>query len=266
MQHSYSTKWAELTVSCESCHGQSAEHVAWARNDKSAEPPAGSFPKLGVGGQAGELAVCGPCHARREAFSGDSVSAGSIFGDHYRLALLKPGLYFADGQQQDEVYILGSFLQSKMKAKGVTCSNCHDPHSSQLIADGNAICTQCHSEAARAEFPSLKKANYDTPAHHHHKPGTDAAQCVSCHMPESNYMRIDKRRDHFFRIPDPAQSNAAGAPDVCTSCHKGESQEWAAQRINAWAPNSDRSWQDRAAFIAVSSGGTSSADIEALTA
>jgi tetratricopeptide (TPR) repeat protein len=266
VRHSYSTSWAELTVSCESCHGGRVEHLAWARNrvDGSADTEPEPSVKLGARQQAGELAVCGPCHSRREAFSGDSAPAGSVFGDHYNLALLTPGLYFADGQQQDEVYVLGSFLQSKMKAKGVTCSNCHDPHSGQLIAIGNAICTQCHSEAGRTEFPSLRKASYDTAAHHHHKPGTDAARCVSCHMPERTYMRIDKRRDHFFRMPDPAQSKAAGAPDACTSCHAGETQDWAAQQIDAWFPTADRSWQDRSAFIALANGETSEAEVQAL--
>ena len=49
------------------------------------------------------------------------------------------GFIFSDGQQHDEVYVLGSFLQSKMKAKGVTCSNCHEPHSEKLVAEGNAV-------------------------------------------------------------------------------------------------------------------------------
>ena len=47
---------------------------------------------------------------------------------------LARGLYFADGQMEDEVYNYGSFKQSKMFAKGVTCSDCHDPHSSRLRA------------------------------------------------------------------------------------------------------------------------------------
>lgn len=263
LKHSYASKWAELSVSCESCHGQASEHVEATRRGRVAASYSG-FPKLGVGQQAGELAVCGPCHARREAFSGDSAPVGSVFADHYNLALLSEGLYFADGQQRDEVYILGSFLQSKMKARGVTCSNCHDPHTSQLIASGNALCTQCHNETGRTDFPTLRRAGYDTPEHHHHKPGSEAAQCVSCHMPARTYMRIDQRRDHFFRMPDPLQSKAAGSPDVCTSCHSDKSQDWAAKQIDTWHPNVDRSWQDRSAFVAVVGGINSQADLQAL--
>lgn len=263
---SYASQWAELTVSCESCHGPASAHVTWARNPNRASKPrwGEGLISLGPGRQANEVSVCGPCHSRRGPFSGDNPPVGSILGDHYALVLLSEGLYFADGQQLDEVYVLGSFLQSKMKAKGVTCSDCHEPHSARLIAEGNAICTQCHSEAGRGEFPTLTKSDYETPTHHHHKPGTEAAQCVSCHMPERTYMMIDKRRDHFFRRPDPLQAKAAGASDACTACHKDKSAEWAAVQIGEWSPNADRAWQDRAPFIALHSGDDSARTISAL--
>ena len=251
----YKTHWAELTVGCEACHGPAADHVAAARQaGSSANPHQSKMPKLGPGQQANEINVCGPCHARRDAFSQVQPPAGEAFDDHYSLSLLTPDLYFGDGQQNAEVFILGSFLQSKMKAKGVTCSNCHEAHSNKLLAEGNAVCTQCHAEGGRTEFPSLRKADYDTPAHHHHVPGSEAAQCVSCHMPERSYMLIDPRRDHFFRMPDPLQSQAAGAPDACTSCHQDQTPAWAAEQIAAWFPNTDRSWQDRSALIAFTAG------------
>jgi predicted CXXCH cytochrome family protein len=144
---------------------------------------------------------------------------------------LREGLYYPDGQIQDEVYVYGSFLQSAMYDKGVRCSNCHDPHSGSLRQAGNAICTQCHNETGRPEFPSLPRALFDSSKHHFHPANSTGAHCVSCHMPERVYMGIDARRDHGFRVPRPDLSEQLGAPDVCTSCHADRSADWAAAEI-----------------------------------
>jgi predicted CXXCH cytochrome family protein len=237
--HGYRSTWSELTVGCEACHGPGQAHVAWAERHASPDPnldPHGWIPPGAPGKQAIELNMCGSCHALREALSADSTLSADPFGDHYKLSYLRNGAYFADGQQEAEVYVLSSFLQSKMHEKGVTCTNCHDPHSGQLVAQGNAVCTQCHNEVGRSEFPTLKRAVYDTAAHHHHAPGTTGARCVSCHMPERSYMVVDGRRDHYFRIPDPLLSQDAGSPSACLSCHSGKPAQWAADAIGTWAP------------------------------
>ncbi len=238
---SYHTAWSELTVGCESCHGPGEAHIAWARDDDGVKDWTGLtlhglVAPASSDRQTNEQNMCGPCHSRRESLGPDSTPPGDPFADHYNLATLGDGLYFDDGQQDEEVYILGSFLQSKMHEKGVTCSNCHDPHSGQLVAEGNAVCTQCHNEAGRQEFPTLVLKDFDTPDHHHHPNGSAGAQCDSCHMPERDYMVVDGRRDHFFRVPDPLLSEKVGSPDACLSCHEERDAAWAAAAIADWAP------------------------------
>ena len=243
----YQSTWSELTIGCEACHGAGGAHVAWARDPDGYDPDQFSDADTrgllvefldGTGGQRIEVEVCAACHSRREAFDPHSRIPGTAFNDNFSLAVLRPGTYHPDGQIDDEVYVYGSFLQSKMYANGVKCSNCHDVHSGDLIAEGNAVCTQCHNEDGREEFPTLPLANYDSPEHHHHQTGGQGAECVSCHMPAKNYMVVDPRRDHSFRIPRPDLSVKIGTPNACNGCHEDESAEWAAARIVEWFPAS----------------------------
>lgn len=237
---SYDTTWSEINVSCQSCHGPGEAHVAWAQAaatgahvSRAGAEHTGLDPDLRSLDAQAEVELCAPCHARRSELSAAPV-AGRPLMDDYRPTLLDRGLYFADGQQQDEVYIYGSFRQSKMYEKGVRCTDCHDPHTARLKADGNAICTQCHQPDGNSRFPSLPAKTYDDPSHHFHPAGSAGAQCVNCHMPERTYMVVDPRRDHGFKSPRPDLSARLGTPNACTGCHQDQSNDWAAAAVARW--------------------------------
>jgi len=138
-------------------------------------------------------------------------------------ALLDENLYFADGQILDEVYVYGSFLQSKMYQAGVTCSDCHNPHSAELIAgvNPNEVCSQCHM---RTKFAVAEHAAH-VPAQ---------AGCVDCHMTSRTYMVVDDRRDHSFRVPRPDLTASVGAPNACNNCHAEHDDAWATAAISGW--------------------------------
>ncbi|MFV0409051.1 MAG: multiheme c-type cytochrome [Paracoccus sp. (in: a-proteobacteria)] len=239
----YQSIQAEIGVGCEACHGPGAKHLEWAETGRLAGASGldrfGFTIPTGAGTEAW-IQQCAGCHSRREAFGDGNPLPGTPYHDTYRLAMLTPDLYFPDGQIREEVYVYGSFLQSKMYASGVGCQNCHDPHSTRLLAEGNAVCTQCHSPAGNTDFPSLRLAEYDSPAHHFHAEGSAGAQCKNCHMVERAYMGIDERADHSFRIPRPDLAGATGAPDACTTCHDDQTPDWAARRIAGWYPDSTR--------------------------
>src|SRR5437762_2449115 len=122
-----------------------------------------------------------------------------------------------------------------MYQAGVRCTDCHDPHRLTLVAEGNALCLRCHqAEPDTRRFPGLRAKSYDSPAHHFHSPGSPGALCVNCHMPAKNYMVIDARRDHSFRIPRPDLSIKIGTPNACNTCHKDKSPQWASEAVAKW--------------------------------
>ena len=242
------------TSPAKSCHGPGSRHIAWARSYSGA-PANAAAPALpetdhlgltnwlkpvdhghwemnretGIARRTEPLVsaehdTCAACHARRRPIA-KNAAPGAPFLNSYAPAFLEPGYYHADGQIDGEVFEYGSFVQSRMYHNGVTCSNCHEPHSATLRAEGNKLCAQCHM----AE-------KFDTADHTHHQTGSPGAQCIDCHMPTKTYMVVDRRRDHSFRVPRPDMTVSIGTPNACTQCHTDRSADWAARAIAAWYP------------------------------
>lgn len=245
--NTYTTTWTDINVACEACHGPGSRHVAWAekthQQDKKTQanqkglqiqfPPFSDKAwQFTAGAQTAKLTVpavahteieaCARCHSRRSNIT-DVFEHGKPLLDTHLVSLLEQGLYHPDGQILDEVYVYGSFLQSKMYQAGVTCSDCHEPHNITLRETGNALCTRCH-----------RSDHFDSQTHHFHSTGSEGAQCVACHMPSKTYMVVDPRRDHSIRVPRPDLSSTLGTPNACNQCHEKQSTQWAADYVRKW--------------------------------
>ncbi|WP_437678954.1 multiheme c-type cytochrome [Sorangium sp. So ce131] len=256
----FTTTWSEISVGCEGCHGGGARHLDWAkartpdpskgldvrfderRNAAWTRLPSGTALRGKSPSSGTESAACASCHSRRETLA-QPFRHGAPLLDSVALELLTAPFYTPDGVMSDEVFTYGSFQQSKMAHAGVTCSDCHEPHSGRLRAEGNGLCASCH-----------EPARFDVPAHHHHAanaaaanaaatpgasasatPGAPAApRCVDCHMPARTYMGVDVRHDHGFRVPRPDLSVRLRIPNTCTDCHAQKPAGWAEGAVQAW--------------------------------
>ena len=238
----FATTWVDIDVGCEGCHGPASRHVELARLGQAANDSGLLIdlddtgyavwemdPQSGIAARSEprmqpplQPEACGRCHARRSVIAPE-YEYGRPLLDTHRLALLADPLYYPDGQIREEVYVYGSFLQSRMYQAGVSCGDCHDPHSAALKTGAipSDVCSTCH-------LPS----RFDSPEHHHH--AESAVSCVDCHMPETPYMVVDPRRDHSFRIPRPDITVATSAPNACNGCHDDQDAEWAAESFREW--------------------------------
>jgi tetratricopeptide (TPR) repeat protein len=257
---SFDTTWSEINVACEACHGPGSRHVQQAK-DGTLGGLAGLVVDLDDAGRAvwqmnsntgiaerSELRMrppaqpeaCGRCHSRRSVAMSE-YEFGKTLLDTHSVALLEENLYFPDGQIRDEVYVYGSFIQSRMYQAGVTCGDCHDPHTAQLRSgnEPSDICSTCHLPT---RFASTE--------HHRHQVADVA--CVDCHMPSRIYMGNDGRRDHSFRIPRPDVSVLTGSPNACNQCHSDEDAQWAQAQVSEWYGDSQDPHYGQALYAAQS--------------
>ncbi len=252
----FQTRFSEINVACEACHGPGRAHVTLAQDGRISSENSGFSARPGSPvqwrmtdkattavpqGQSDsfELNMCGSCHSLRVPLMQPTEPAAVDYHDANLISLISPPNYHLDGQIREEVFVLGSFLQSKMHQKGVTCRNCHDPHSGRTIVAGNGLCAQCH-----------QSETYDVATHHHHPVNSPGSQCVNCHMPATTYMKVDDRRDHSFPVPRPDLAVKLGVSNSCNNCHETEisaSADWAVKALRSWGVSpTDTHWSETA--------------------
>ena len=215
----FNSTWVEQGISCIQCHGPTQPSHG-KDSVVSGSPYHGDRQRI--------MHTCAHCHARNEQLT-LNFQPGDFYHDHFRVTLpVEPGHYYPDGQQRDEVFNWTSVLLSRMGHAGVTCLDCHDPHTTQTILpiSDNQLCLQCHAAPGREMPGGIRAVVIDPEVHSRHQPDSAGNQCVACHMPTTNYMLRAPRHDHGWLSPDPLLTRELGIPNACANCHADKGLDW----------------------------------------
>lgn len=223
----YHSAWREPGINCEACHGSAAEHIRVCRQAVKGKPPEDLKiyvvrpPKYGRKIAAD---ACSSCHAKATPLTA-SYRPGDDFFDHFDLGVLDLPDYYPDGRDLGENYTYTQWLLSPCTKSGqMDCLQCHTSSGRFKFADNmkNNTCLPCHPE-------NVKNAS----AHSHHPEGSAGSQCISCHMPKTEFARM-RRTDHSMLPPTPAATIADKSPNACDLCHKDKDAAWADGWVRKW--------------------------------
>jgi Flp pilus assembly protein TadD len=241
---SYDTTWAEAGINCETCHGPSGGHVSLFRELPANKPAPEEIKLIVLTKLTTEQrnATCAPCHAKMSPVT-MNFAPGDRYFDHFDLVGYEHADFYPDGRDLGENYTYTSWRGSPcVKSGQLDCVHCHTSSGRYRFKDAakaNDACLPCHT--ARVE---------NAPEHTHHKAGTAGNECISCHMPMTEFARM-RRSDHSMRPPTPATTLLYNSPNACNLCHTNQTAAWADKLVREWRK---RDYQkpvlERAALIA----------------
>jgi nitrate/TMAO reductase-like tetraheme cytochrome c subunit len=133
------------------------------------------------------------------------------------------GEFYANGMGKHNRTQGNEFVHSMMAKHGITCINCHSPHTLQPTAQhntGNKLCMKCHTFGS-----PIGPHQNDLEAHTHHKKGSKGSLCVACHMPKVGRHTGKSPltvRSHLFGFVTPDETLKYAMPketNACFACH-----------------------------------------------
>jgi predicted CXXCH cytochrome family protein len=233
-------------VDCEMCHGPSAWHIKQMRlgrlgNKRPGDPPV-DFRRIG---NHDGVRICGQCHrqaAVREIGRQYELNYSTEGGSFVQKTWTRPydafsrKAFYKDGRFRETTFITEAFTRSACYRKGTAqCASCHAPHldnfsenltSLKFKSNPNEMCLNCHTQY-RTRIAE----------HTHHAAGSEASQCVSCHMPRIVNALLFQARSHQIEIPTADLTSRFGqkeSPNACLICHPDADAQWAEQHLKKW--------------------------------
>lgn len=224
----FNTIWKEPGINCETCHGPSEEH----------NRVMGTLPKRGKAVDYHIIRnkpftpeqhndACNSCHAKMAHLT-DGYRPPERFFDHFDLVTLEDRDFYPDGRDLGENYTATSWMLNPCARKSplhcVTCHTSSGRYRFRKPEDNDKACLPCHESRVK-----------NVAAHSHHPAQSAGSRCIGCHMPKTEFARMD-RSDHSFLPPTPAATIRFGSPNACNICHPDKDAAWADQRVRQWYP------------------------------
>lgn len=230
-------KRVETGIACESCHGPASKHV---------QDPDSKVYLSTLNDPLRQTEVCLQCHMRNRDMRLKDHNMSAIYGEARdypfgyeagrKLKDYKLPAPFTIGYETKEFYANGAgkknrtqgneFVHSIKAKHGITCINCHNPHTLAPTAQnntGNALCLSCHS------FGSIIGPHQENIEQHtHHKAESKGSLCVECHMPKTGKHTGKSPltvRSHLFGFTTPSETIKYKMPhetNACFACHQSK--------------------------------------------
>jgi tetratricopeptide (TPR) repeat protein len=187
-------------ITCESCHGDSKQHVVNSRKDAVVNPM-----KLDPERRD---SVCISCHLEGDTRiehvgrNVDDFKPGDRIGDYLSYFVFSSDQLTSRGVSEIEQL---SFSKCKrVSGDRMTCMNCHDPHYSPPAAEKARFyrnkCLACHSQ------PKFSDSHF-----------SENPDCTSCHMPKGTAEKLPHIAWTDHRIRRNAAAAVQGSPQPRSS-------------------------------------------------
>ena len=228
---SYTSTWKEPGINCETCHGPAEQHGMAMRQLPKGEKPANDAAlkliRTKTFTPAQHNDACNSCHSKAMPLTAGYRTPERFF-DHFDLVTLENTDFYPDGRDLGENYTQTSWRMSPCAVAGkIHCVTCHTSSGRYRFKKEkfNDACLPCHEERVK-----------NVAAHSHHPAESEASRCISCHMPKTEFARM-QRTDHSMLPPTPATTIAYQSPNACNICHADKDAAWADKLVRQWYQN-----------------------------
>ena len=234
----YETKFTDLSINCESCHGPGKEHVSLMQYGKTIVKGYTGIRSLSTLSKEESVNVCSQCHALKDMIRPGYLS-GMDFDNYFstKFSMLGNNPYYPDGRIRAFGYQQNHIFSDCFINGSMTCIDCHNPHSNSYQDVNrnplkgrfdNGQCTSCHVAIS-----------LDIPNHTFHSENSSGSQCISCHMPFQQHRAVGdllkfSRTDHTISIPRPDLDKKFGITNACVQCHSNLSSKDVIKQIKTW--------------------------------